>query len=513
MKYFLNKFSDKIKGTISGFDRIVIKGIFKNLNYVEGMFAFLLSQKVLLKDFGEYVQNKAKEFKEKSYAYVNKLKRPEIYLPSSGTRKKDYAQKIGKSDNIKEGLICLLKTVEPFWGYSLYKNHEEKKLELVKRERKCLHLYYYWIDEEFGFSGARIQTWFPYTCYIYLNGREWLEKMLLKKGIRYVKAENCFLDIEDFSRAQKLLDKQLEIDWPKKLEKIACRINPLYKEFQKKNGLKYYWTIDQSEWATDVVFDSEEELQQLYKTAVRESISLYCAKDVMRFTGKKLHGNFTGELTSDYKDRPEGIRIKHNVKSNSIKMYDKQKSVLRVETTINDPTFFKMYRPKEGSDDKPGIYPVRKSVADVKRRAMISENCNQKYLDSLAALKSGESFNKIISPLCSPVTYNNRKARAIRTWEEFDSNIIKYLGNTALILDGFKNKDIREKLYPGVENEKDIKRMTAKISRYLWILRAHGLIKRIPKTYKYQLTDSGRKIIPAILKTYNLSMEQLSKAA
>lgn len=254
MKDFLAKFSTQIKGTISGFDRLVIKGMFKNLSYVEGMFGFLLSEKVLLKDFGEYVERKTNEFKEKSYAYVKQLDRPIEYLPSSGIRKKEYAEKIMGREGIKEGLICLLTAVEPFYGYSIYKNREQKKLELVKRERKCLHLYYYWNDREFGMMGARIQTWFPFTCYIYLNGREWLEKMMESEGLSYEKKENCFLDISDFSKAQQLLARQLTLDWPKKLEKIAYTINPLYNTFKKENGLDYYCSgLSRFQYRTDYI--------------------------------------------------------------------------------------------------------------------------------------------------------------------------------------------------------------------------------------------------------------------
>ena len=361
--------------------------------------------------------------------------------------------------------------------------------------------------------GTRIQTWFPYTCYIYLNGREWLEKMMLKNKLSYNKIDNCFIDISDFNKAQQLFEKQLKIDWPKKMERIARRINPLYKEFKRKKGLEYYWTIDQSEWATDIVFKSKEKLKEIYNIVVKDSITLYSAKDIMRFVGKKLHGNFKGEITSHYKDRPEGIRIKYSVKSNSIKMYDKQGIILRVETTINNPYCFKMYREKEGANDNPGIYPVRKSVADIYRRSNISENCNQRYLDSIASLKTEESFYKLISPVCSATIYNNRRARAIRPWEEYDSKIIQTIGNGNFIINGFRNKQIRENIFPDAADEKELKKASSKITRYLWILRAHGIIKKIPGTYRYQLTDQGRKIIPAVLKTMNLSMEQLSKVA
>ena len=513
MKAFINKYSSKIKGMLSGFDRIVIKGTLKRLSYVEGMLSFLLTEKVLLKDFGNYVEKKTKEFKERSYSYVKQIDRPIEYLATSGIRKNEYAKEIAKKHSIDEGLICLLTSVEPFYGYAIFKNRGKKKLELIKRERKCLHFYYYWNDPVFGFMGSRVQTWFPYSCYFYINGREWLEKMLIKKGIGYQKVENCFLDVSDFVAAQELFMEQLQLNWPKMLDEFAYKINPLYKEFKEHHGLEYYWTTHQSEWATDIVFQSREELQQIYASLVRDVIALYSAEDVMRFLGKKLHGNFKGELTTHYKERPEGVRIKHSVKGNSVKLYDKQSSILRVETTINNPYCFKMYRPKEGASDTVGIYPLRKSVADIYRRCHISEGCNQRYLDAIASLESDEPFYKLISPICVPTEYNNRRARALRPWEKSDSDIFHIIGNGEFILNGFRNRDIREKLFPELKEKEDVKKASSKITRYLWLLRAHGLIRKIPKTHRYQLTDSGRKIIPAVLKTFNLSMEQLAKVA
>jgi hypothetical protein len=309
---FVNKYTAKIEGMINGFDRIVIKGLFRRLNFREGMLSFLLSQKILYKDFGEYVKAKAEEIRAKSHENVRNINRPIKYLQSSGIRKRDIARKIQRDDKITEGLICLITVLEPFYGYAIGKNREKKQLELVRRMRKCLHLYYYWDDPQFGFMGSRIQTWFPYTCYFYINGREWLEKMMIREGISYTKQENSFTSISDYPRAQELLKEQLAIDWPCKLEEYAEQINPLYKEFQQGSGLKYYWTIDQSEWATDIVFKSKEELTTLYRPLVKDIISVYGAKDVMKFLGRKPHGNFKGEVTSHYGERPEGIRVKHN---------------------------------------------------------------------------------------------------------------------------------------------------------------------------------------------------------
>ena len=103
--------------------------------------------------------------------------------------------------------------------------------------------------------------------------------------------------------------------------------------------------------------------------------------------------------------------------------------------------------------------------------------------------------------------------QGITSLERGDRKIIQTIGNGDFIINGFRNKQIRENLFPDLTDEKKIKKTSSKITRYLWILRAHGIIKKIPKTYRYQLTDLGRKIIPAVLKTLNLSMEQLSKVA
>jgi hypothetical protein len=201
------------------------------------------------------------------------------------------------------------------------------------------------------------------------------------------------------------------------------------------------------------------------------------------------------------------------VRGNSIKIYDKQDKVLRVETTINNPNEYKMYRPKEGEDGKAGIYPIRKGIADIYRRVRVSENCNERYLEGLAALTEEESFFKMIEPISKPTEYKERRARPLRPWEEYDSKVFKIIGNGDFILNGFRNKDIREKLFPGLEDKDAIKKASSKVTRFLWLLRAHGLIKKIPKTHRYQITDSGRKVIAAVLKIYDVSMNQLFKVA
>jgi len=89
-------------------------------------------------------------------------------------------------------LICVLTCVEPCKTYEIHRNREEKLLQLRLRLRKCKFLYHYWIDPQFGFMSARIQTWFPFSIQVCMNGREWLAHRMDEAGMDYQRYDNSF---------------------------------------------------------------------------------------------------------------------------------------------------------------------------------------------------------------------------------------------------------------------------------------------------------------------------------
>ena len=99
------------------------------------------------------------------------------------------------------------------------------------------------------------------------------------------------------------------------------------------------------------MFKDRQSLREIYPEMVEHALVNFNASDVMTFLGRKLTGNFRGEIITDTKKRPQGVRIKHRMKKNSLKMYDKW-SVLRVETTMNNPREFKIYREVERCGEK-----------------------------------------------------------------------------------------------------------------------------------------------------------------
>lgn len=166
MNQFVKKYSSKLVGVVSGFDRLVLKGTLRPLSYPAGMMNFLYEKEVLLKDFGSYAEETSDRVKEASQQEAARLGRTNRYLESSRPRKEPIARAIAEEQDIEEGLICLLRVVEPCMGYDIHRNREAHALELVKRPRKCLWIYHYWIDPRWGFTSARIQTWFPFDIYM-----------------------------------------------------------------------------------------------------------------------------------------------------------------------------------------------------------------------------------------------------------------------------------------------------------------------------------------------------------
>lgn len=518
MKSFIQKHSRFITGILSGFDRLVFRGFLRSLNYKGGMHAYLSLADISFNAFAKHVELVTKEVKEAATAPAEKYKRPLIYLPSSEGSKEDLAKAIMRKDGIEKGLVCVLTAVEPCTSVDLHRNRKEKKVELVFRRRKCLHVYQYWIDPILGFMNARIQTWFPFTIQICVNGREWLSRQMNKSRIPYVKQDNCFSEIADIKKAQCLMNSQLRTDWPKLLGGIAVRLNPRHDEIFKNFPIDYYWTTHQSEWATDILFSDTKYLNALYQDLIHHGMTTFNSADVMRFLGHKITAtgqiprNFNSNVTSDVKRRHEGVRIKHRMGRNGIKMYNKYFNLLRGETTINDPTVFKVFRSKQGEDGrKKSWQPMRKAVADLHRLAEVSQAANNRYFDALAVVNVPIPVKSLVQSILKPTLLNERRVRAINPWSEDDANLLQSVMQGEFTINGFRNREIRQILFGNSQDSKEEKKRSARISRKLRMLRAHGLIKKVPHTHRYHVTEKGRSIISALMAARNADANQLTK--
>jgi len=409
MLSFLTKFAAVVRGILSGFDRLFFCGSLRRLSYCRGLQHYLWEHRIPYKDFDQHSRDVSARLEEASLRQAHKLGREIRYLNSAQHSKEDIARDIAARDRIKNGLICVLRSVDPCMSFQINKNHQTRKLEIRYRQRKCLHLYHYQIHPVFGFMHARIQTWFPFRVWVCINGREWLARQMDQVKLHYVRRNNTFTWLEDVAAAQALLNQQLQANWPSLLGGLAEALNPAHADIFAQYPCRYYWSVNDSEWASDVMFADRAAVEKVYPRLLRHAITSFGAADVLRFLGQpvlasgKVPHRCRHEVSSNVKERLEGVRIKHWLNHNSLKMYDKG-SVLRVETTLREPGVFKVYRSVEGEPEGPKDWrPLRKGLIDLPHRAAVSQAANERYVEALAAVQDTTPLGPLAEPLCAPV--------------------------------------------------------------------------------------------------------------
>jgi hypothetical protein len=522
MKRFLQRYGEQIQGVLSGFDRLRFRGTLRWLAHTNGLKDYLNCAGVLLKEFKEYVGGVTEQVCAASERIAAAAGQTIRYVNSSKVSKSEEAQKIVEERGLREGLICVFSSVDPCFSYEVRGSSKERKLELRGRQQKCLHYYFYLLHPEFGFMHVRLQTWLPLTIHIGINGREWLSRQLDAAGIGYQRIANCFTQVADLTAAQQLLDQQLRTKWPNVFNQLLREYHPAHRELFRDHPLPYYWSLEQSEVATDVLFRDAATLARLYPHWLRHGAYDLASSDVMRFLGRKtpapgrpMPKNFRGEVVSDLGRRADHLRVKHRLNQNWIKMYDKQGSVLRVETTLNYVKDLRVFRRAEGQPQSQRKWRImRRSVVDTKRRAQVSQKANERYLDNLAQVHTEESLGDLTKKLCEPTELGGKRVRALQPWSATDEQLLTAVARPEFTINGFRNRDLRPLLFgPETVTPEEQRRQSAKVSRQLRLLRAHGLILKVNKTHRYQLTTHGRTILSALQAARAANPAQLAQLA
>lgn len=525
MLNFVRQHERDIHGVLSGFDRIRFRGTQRSISFADGLFRYLNYLHILLTAFKTFFDGTTRKLKTATEKLARSTPAGKVVYLAGNRDKQDVVDELIRRHNIPEsrtGLLAVLSCVENCRSFELRKNAESKKLELFSAFRKCLHYYLYIRHPRFGLIHIRIMTWFPLQVQVCLNGREWLARQLDEAGLRYERRDNAILWVEDFARAQALLDDQQTTDWSAVLSQLLREYHPDFAALREALQLReYYWTAEQTEFATDVVFRSAEALRPLYRRLVHHAIENLSCVDVIRFLQQKLtksgaiHGRFQGEVVSDWKTRPEGTRVKHRLGGNSVKMYDKFAMVLRIETTIHQAEGLKVYRPKGGDfEQKLAWQPLRRSVADLHRRCELSRATNEAYLEALAVVECPETLGELARSVSRPRTRRGRRYRGLRLMQDEDDRCLKAILRGEFALAGFRNRDLRTALFgAGRTTEAERRRQSGRVTRQLQLLRSHGLIRKVPKSHRYRLTEAGRKLATAVLATQNASLKTLSEAA
>jgi len=553
---FMDQFGSLIKCVLGGWDRLRFHASLRPLFSPQWMRTYLCAAKVRLVDFGQHAKALTHRLLQEAQSQAATARRPYHFLRSSQTSKEQLIEEIAQRDQVHCGLIAVLGAVEPCLAMTVRGRRDRPWLEPVREQRKCLHLYHYYEHPVVGRCHVRLQTWYPFSVDVCLNGRLWLAKQMDAAGLAYRRADNCFIALADPARAQALADAQHQTNWLELLNGLLAAAHPLRQEIlQPFPHLFYYWTATQSEYATDLLFHDPQDLARVYRAFVLHGLLTFQSPDVMRFLGHpvpvttgRVHGRFRGPVRTDVLTRHEGVCIKHLAGFNGQKAYDKFWNLLRLENTLNRPEVFTVFRteptpappaplppsPRAQTATPPqnlpadarvrantGVpqpqpqrawRPLRRTVSDLPRRAEVSRAANRRYLDALASTHVGTPLGQLAAPLCRPLTHDGQRYRALHPLGS-DAPLLRALSRGEWVIAGFRNRDLRPLLYPGPpQHKKAERRRSAAIGRKLRLLRAHGLIRKLPHTHRYLLTESGRAILTALIAAQQADTQKLTLA-
>lgn len=514
METFLQRFAAVVWGSLSGFDRVVIKGRLPQLYSPDGMNCYAAANHVRRLDFKTHAKEVTRQVVASSLVDSAKSAGRYRYLASSQVSKDEAAKAILERCPIREGLAAVLQCVEPCWTFDT--KSIDNRLTIRGAPGKCSSLYHYYLHPLFGWMYIRLQTWFPFEVQIGINGREWLAHRMDREGMKYRRSANKFLWVEDWAQAQRWADEQQRTNWVKEFDALVALVHPLHPGHLGRLPVAYNWTVHQSEWATDVAFRSRAELEQWYPRWVRHAFENFDSTRVLRFLGRsgQLRSNGVADVHSDVQAFEESVRLKHWVNGNSVKMYD-HGNVLRVETTINDPKEFRSYRSAVGDPKGAKEWRVlRRSVADTHRRAEVSQACNDRYLCSLSSVVATTTVAELTAPWCKRAAEpgkSGRKLRALNPLAADDAALLTAVSDPRWQLNGLRNRDLAEALFGEAPADSiERKRRSARVSRLLRLLRAHGIVKKVSKTHRYTVCAKSRDALLALIAARGANPEMLT---
>ena len=488
-KLLSQKYEDQVAGMIGCYDRVIIRGYLEPLGYAKGMTKYLYSQNIRIFDYTKFAEPLRDEIRANAARLARENGLEINFISRSGAvRKEELIEAKLAERGLEPGLVCILSAMEQCQSYKPWHDKESHYTYVKMSQGKCLHYYFYFMDAQLGLCYLRVPTWCPFRLQFYFNGHNALAAKLDQAEIGYQMADNAFVEIDDYDKANELADLDIE-ELHHKLDQFAAQYCPVVTRL----NLNYRWSISQAEYATDLVFHSQKTLQAILPPLMETLIQVVKPTDIATFLGRKLNPRYQDQMGSRFNKRWLGRRIKHQMGPVSIKMYDKFNQVLRIETTVNDVAFFQQYRRvhhRDGSSSKK-FAKLKKTIYSFAPLAETLQAVNNRYLKFISAIDTPEVGRDKLQQLTKTLAHKDHRYKGFNLLAEEDASLFRLLLSGQFVIQGFSNRTLRQ--YLSHLN-------SGQVSRLLKRLRIHGIIFKVQKRHRYYLTQLGQQTAILALK-------------
>ena len=484
----VSRYTSQIAGQLGCFDRVIITGSLLDVCHPAALERQLYFAGIRCFDLGVFAEPLRDALRDHALGLARAAGLEIEFIQRRNFRKEDRVAQVLARRGSQPGLVHIFSAMEPCPAFRPWHDKASGRTGVKLTQGKCLHFYFYFVHERLGLCYLRVPTWLPFRLQFYFNGHAWLANKLRRAGIGFRMEDNAFVEIADWPAAQTLADgfsiQALHAD----LDALARQYVPFLKQFPSG----YHWSLMQVEYSWDLSWQRAADLAPVYAEISRQAILTVKAPDVARFLGKRLSPE--AELTSDFRTRIEGTRLKHSLGPASLKLYDKRGRVLRLECTANDVTFFQHYRKVEHRDGSATyqVAALKKSIYSLGDLAGLLRAACARYLAFLSVLEDRTGGAVNLDRITEPARdEHHRSYRGFNFFATGDLTVLLAILRGEYHISGLSNRRL-QRVLTGKNG--------GQISRVLKRLRLHGLLKKIGRTYKYYVTALGQKVLIAALK-------------
>lgn len=406
-----------------------------------------------------------------------------------GERKDDIAAAHRKKFAKAEGVVFIGKAQEKTRVFRTERRRNEQTGAtypwLVCSTAMVNQFYVYCVDRDFGPFFLKFSSYFPYTAKLCINGHEYAKQQLTAKGIAFEALDNGVLRCADPKRLQQICDGLSGAKIDALLRKWLRLLPHPYTAADRKAGYRYQISILQAEFSLTQVLDRPVSGRVFFEEVIRENLDLGRPSQVQlifdRRINRKTPGRFRTRVITD------GVvpSLHVDYKNTRIKQYHKEGRALRTETTINHTRDF----------------GIGKSLKNLPALRQIGFQANRRLLDIQKISHDCSIGEDTFDQVVRPIEVDGQRAAGLRFGDPRVQALLAVLVVFSLQLRGFTNLEMRTLVAQllGLDPANyPLGRMTYDLRR----LRLHGIIERIPRSHRYQLTLQGVRIALFFSRTY-----------
>lgn len=430
----------------------------------------------------------SKEFVAKIERYA-RLNDVPIVSFKKGQRKDDVAKEYLKGFRQEDGILFIGKAQEKAPVCRTERRLDPKTGKtypwLYRSTAMVNHFYFYGVDSDFGPFFLKFCTYFPYNAKLYMNGHEWLKRQLERKGIGFEALDNGLLSCEDPKRMQALADQLSPQKIDALLRKWLSRLPHPFTAADRQAGYRYHISILQAEFSLTQVLDRPVTGRIFFEDVIRDNLDMGRPDQVQLIFSRRINKRTPGKFRT--RVITEGVvpSLHVDYKNTRIKQYHKEGQALRTETTINNTRDF----------------GIGKNIKNLPALRQVGFNANRRLLDVQTVTHDCAIGEETLQHVITPQEVAGQRVSALHFGDTRVQALLSLLVVFCLQPRGFNNAELRERLATLLGFD-PAHYSSGKMTYDLRRLRLHGLIQRIPRTHRYEVTSEGLRVALLFSRVY-----------